>query len=109
MVMDYLLSSSDVYFVFRYESAEECADDDDEKLAISKLRKDVLDELKMHDSFVKVRLRFLYISLDLDISVYIFSSSKTGKIVLVTKLFLLGPGCWKKVNIKVLSYVILLL
>ena len=35
--------------------AEECADDDDAKAAISKLRKGVLEELKMHDSFVQVR------------------------------------------------------
>lgn len=39
----------------RYELAEECADDDDAKAAISQLRKDVLEELKMHDSFVQVR------------------------------------------------------
>ncbi|KAH9771376.1 Bifunctional TH2 protein [Citrus sinensis] len=36
-----------------YELAEECADDDDAKLSISELRKGVLEELKMHDSFVK--------------------------------------------------------
>ncbi|KAK6232905.1 Thiaminase-2/PQQC - like 3 [Theobroma cacao] len=40
-------------FAQAYELAEDCADDDDAKLAISKLRKSVLDELKMHDSFVK--------------------------------------------------------
>lgn len=39
---------------FRYELAEDCADDDDAKLAISELRKSVLEELKMHDSFVQV-------------------------------------------------------
>lgn len=39
---------------FRYELAEECADDDDAKLAISELRKAVLEELKLHDSFVQV-------------------------------------------------------
>ena len=45
-----------LYFrLFRYELAEECADDDDAKAAISKLRKGVLEELKMHDSFVQVR------------------------------------------------------
>jgi hypothetical protein len=50
-----------VYFIFcfsleyRYELAEECADDDDAKLSISELRKAVLEELKMHDSFVQVR------------------------------------------------------
>ncbi|KAF2306970.1 hypothetical protein GH714_022904 [Hevea brasiliensis] len=37
----------------RYELAEECTDDDDAKLAISKLRKGVLEELKMHNSFVQ--------------------------------------------------------
>lgn len=40
--------------IFRYELAAECADDDDDKLAISNLRKSVMEELKMHDSFVKV-------------------------------------------------------
>lgn len=40
-------------FARAYESAEECADDDDAKLAISQLRSDVLEELKMHDSFVQ--------------------------------------------------------
>ena len=40
---------------FRYELAEGCADDDDAKLAISKLRRTVLEELKMHNSFVQVR------------------------------------------------------
>lgn len=39
----------------RYESAEECADDDDDKLGLSQLRKEILEELKMHDSLVKVR------------------------------------------------------
>lgn len=38
----------------RYELAEDCADDDDAKLAISELRKGVLEELKMHNSFVQV-------------------------------------------------------
>ncbi|XP_050381073.1 bifunctional TH2 protein, mitochondrial-like isoform X2 [Argentina anserina] len=37
----------------RYELAEECADDDDAKLAISDLRSAVLQELKMHSSFVQ--------------------------------------------------------
>jgi len=40
---------------FRFELAEECADDDEAKLAISELRKGVLEELKMHNSFVQVR------------------------------------------------------
>lgn len=39
----------------RFELAEECADDDDAKIGIGELRKDVLEELKMHDSFVQVR------------------------------------------------------
>lgn len=30
--------------------AEQCADDDDAKVGINKLRKSVLEELKMHDS-----------------------------------------------------------
>ncbi|KAF8094701.1 hypothetical protein N665_0355s0014 [Sinapis alba] len=40
-------------FAHAYELAAECADDDDDKLAISNLRKSVMDELKMHDSFVQ--------------------------------------------------------
>ncbi|OMO96044.1 Thiaminase-2/PQQ biosynthesis protein C [Corchorus olitorius] len=40
-------------FAQAYELAEDCADDDDAKLAISELRKGVLEELKMHDSFVQ--------------------------------------------------------
>ncbi|XP_059665702.1 bifunctional TH2 protein, mitochondrial [Cornus florida] len=40
-------------FAQAYELAEECADDDDAKVAISELRKSVLEELKMHDSFVQ--------------------------------------------------------
>ncbi|KAJ4881311.1 putative aminopyrimidine aminohydrolase [Raphanus sativus] len=40
-------------FAHAYELAGECADDDDDKLAISNLRKSVMDELKMHDSFVQ--------------------------------------------------------
>jgi hypothetical protein len=51
-----------VYFIlcfslnYRYELAEECADDDDDaKISISNLRKAVLEELKMHDSFVQVQ------------------------------------------------------
>ncbi|CAI0448976.1 unnamed protein product [Linum tenue] len=39
-------------FAHAYELAEECADDDDAKLAIADLRKAVLEELKMHNSFV---------------------------------------------------------
>nr|GEW40481.1 bifunctional TH2 protein, mitochondrial-like isoform X1 [Tanacetum cinerariifolium] len=34
-----------------YELAEECADDDDDKVSISDLRRSVLEELKMHGSF----------------------------------------------------------
>lgn len=50
-----------VYFIFcfsldyRYELAEECADDDDARISISNLMKAVLEELKMHDSFVQVQ------------------------------------------------------
>ncbi|KAJ8760585.1 hypothetical protein K2173_015252 [Erythroxylum novogranatense] len=40
-------------FAHAYELAEECADDDDAKIAISDLRKGVLEELKMHDAFVQ--------------------------------------------------------
>ncbi|XP_043720260.1 bifunctional TH2 protein, mitochondrial-like isoform X2 [Telopea speciosissima] len=40
-------------FVQAYELAEDCADDDDDKSAISELRKHVMEELKMHKSFVQ--------------------------------------------------------
>ncbi|ESQ37641.1 hypothetical protein EUTSA_v10002337mg [Eutrema salsugineum] len=40
-------------FAHAYELATECADDDDDKLAISNLRKSVMEELKMHASFVQ--------------------------------------------------------
>ncbi|XP_010550765.1 PREDICTED: probable aminopyrimidine aminohydrolase, mitochondrial [Tarenaya hassleriana] len=40
-------------FAQAYELAEECADDDDDKLAISDLRKSVMEELKMHNSVVQ--------------------------------------------------------
>ncbi|XP_019198864.1 PREDICTED: probable aminopyrimidine aminohydrolase, mitochondrial isoform X2 [Ipomoea nil] len=40
-------------FAQAFELAEECADDDDAKIGIGELRKDVLEELKMHDSFVQ--------------------------------------------------------
>ncbi|GAV86216.1 TENA_THI-4 domain-containing protein/HAD domain-containing protein, partial [Cephalotus follicularis] len=40
-------------FAQAYEFAEECADDDDAKVGISELRKGVLEELKMHDSFLE--------------------------------------------------------
>ncbi|XP_045809010.1 bifunctional TH2 protein, mitochondrial [Trifolium pratense] len=40
-------------FAQAYESAEECADDDDDKLGLSQLRKTVLEELKMHGSLVE--------------------------------------------------------
>lgn len=40
-------------FAQAYELAEECADDDDAKVGIAELRNSVLEELKMHDSFVQ--------------------------------------------------------
>ncbi|XP_050224142.1 bifunctional TH2 protein, mitochondrial [Mercurialis annua] len=40
-------------FAHAYELSEDCADDDDAKLAISHLRKDVLQELRLHNSFVQ--------------------------------------------------------
>lgn len=40
-------------FAQAYELAEECADDDDARISISNLMKAVLEELKMHDSFVQ--------------------------------------------------------
>lgn len=41
-------------FFLRYELAEECCDDDDAKVDFNDLKKSVLEELKMHDSFVQV-------------------------------------------------------
>lgn len=40
-------------FAKAYEMAEECADDDDAKVGISELRKSILEELQMHDSFIQ--------------------------------------------------------
>ncbi|CAO2836497.1 unnamed protein product [Amaranthus hypochondriacus] len=40
-------------FVHAYELSEECADDDEDKIAISELRKRALNELKLHDSYVQ--------------------------------------------------------
>ncbi|KAF6145318.1 hypothetical protein GIB67_002342, partial [Kingdonia uniflora] len=37
----------------KYELAKECADDDDAKTAICELRNEVVEELRMHDSFVE--------------------------------------------------------
>ncbi|XP_021734748.1 bifunctional TH2 protein, mitochondrial-like [Chenopodium quinoa] len=49
--------SQDVHFLqafaHAYELSEECADDDDDKIAISELRKNILKELHMHDSYVQ--------------------------------------------------------
>lgn len=36
--------------------AENCSDDDDAKAGIRKLRKSVIEELKMHDSFASVSI-----------------------------------------------------
>ncbi|KAH7571817.1 hypothetical protein JRO89_XS04G0148700 [Xanthoceras sorbifolium] len=44
---------SSLWLLVEYELAEECADDDDAKLSIAELRKSVLEELKMHNSFVQ--------------------------------------------------------
>ncbi|MCD9646299.1 hypothetical protein HAX54_036029 [Datura stramonium] len=40
-------------FVQAYEAAEECTDDDDAKVGISELRKNIIEELKMHDAVLK--------------------------------------------------------
>ncbi|KAG6409398.1 hypothetical protein SASPL_127437 [Salvia splendens] len=47
---DYIAQDVVQKLCIRYEMAEECADDDDAKLGIAELRKNVLKELKMHDS-----------------------------------------------------------
>lgn len=68
--MDYLFMGNvclSYYFFFsldyRYELAEECADDDDAKISISNLRKVILEELKMHDSFVQVQCSHTFCNL----------------------------------------------
>lgn len=48
--------SIEIITFFRYEMAEDCADDDDAKAGISDLRKSALEELKMHNSIVEVSL-----------------------------------------------------
>ncbi|XP_009771533.1 bifunctional TH2 protein, mitochondrial-like [Nicotiana tabacum] len=40
-------------FAQAYEAAEECTDDDDAKVGINELRKNVIDELKMHDTVIQ--------------------------------------------------------
>ncbi|GMG99882.1 hypothetical protein Nepgr_001722 [Nepenthes gracilis] len=40
-------------FAHAYELAEQYADDDDARISISELRRNVVEELKMHDSFVQ--------------------------------------------------------
>lgn len=58
LFLDFLLLLFILGFL-RYEMAEECADDDDAKEAIFHLRRDVLEELKLHNSFVEVRDSFV--------------------------------------------------
>ncbi|GMP68029.1 hypothetical protein CsSME_00027791 [Camellia sinensis var. sinensis] len=52
---------------YMYKLAEERADDDDAKAVISQLRKSVLEELKMHDSFVQLNTRTNFEKLELEI------------------------------------------
>lgn len=47
---------SKIYYGFSYDLAEECADDDEDKVVIRKLRRRVLKKLKMHNSLVQVSL-----------------------------------------------------
>lgn len=47
-------------FLFSYELAEECADDEEDKLAIRKLRKRVKQKLKTLDSLVRVCFLFFF-------------------------------------------------
>eukprot|EP00257_Ricinus_communis_P017958 XP_015576530.1 bifunctional TH2 protein, mitochondrial [Ricinus communis] len=49
-------------FAHAYELSEECADDDDAKLVIAQLRKDVMRELKFHNSFIQVRYSSVFFS-----------------------------------------------
>lgn len=46
-------------FFCSYELAEECADDEDDKAAIRKLRKRVNQKLKAHDTLVRVSFAFV--------------------------------------------------
>lgn len=50
---------NNLHLLIRYELAEECADHDDAKAAILELTEDVLEELKMHNSFLQVSLNYL--------------------------------------------------
>lgn len=51
-----------VFFCFSsYELAEECADDEDDKAAIRKLRKRVKQKLKGLDSLVRVSFSLFYL------------------------------------------------
>ena len=48
---------------FRFEMAEECADDDDDKAVIRKVRKRVLKKMEMFRSIVQVTPEFPFLSL----------------------------------------------
>lgn len=48
---------------YRFELAEDCADDDDDRSAIRKLRKRVVKKLQMHDTLVRVCSPLLSLSL----------------------------------------------
>lgn len=53
---------------FRYELAEEYADDDDAKVSISELRQSVLEELEMHGSFCQVKFSCILLCIALPCS-----------------------------------------
>lgn len=80
-----LFISSFFFSIFRYELAEECSDDDDAKLAISDLRKAVLEELKMHDSFLQVR---------------IYKDFKSSSLFVWILLFLVMEDCGRKITVE---------
>lgn len=53
----------------RYEAAEECTDDDDAKVGISELRRNITDELKMHDAVLEVRYESFPLSSSFSLSI----------------------------------------
>lgn len=57
------------FLLYSYQLAEECADDDDDKSAIRKLRKRVKHKLKTLDTLVRVSLLFLKLSFPISVHI----------------------------------------
>lgn len=68
-----------LFSFFSYELAEECADDEEDKLAIRKLRKRVKQKLKTLDSLVRV--------------CFLFFSSFVYSLFIVLFFFVFGITC----------------